>query len=305
MTIKQANKWATQKLKNRKIPSAFLDAEVLLCYVIKNVSKVSQVSEVSKEWVYTHPAYRLPSTVYSKYKKLIERRSKHEPIAYITGGKEFYGLEFYVNNNVLIPRPETELLVEEVIKAIRDMRYEIRFNIVDVGTGSGCIATSLAKEVAKLKMKKLKFKIIGTDISKKALEIAKLNAEKHNVQDKITFLQGDILEPLRAKSYTLSANIIVANLPYISDGEMEKLPEDIKKHEPKIALFGGKEGLDFYEKLLSQVKNHLNKNGKIFLEISPGQAKTAKKIAKKYFPQGKIKIKKDYSRLDRVVSISS
>jgi release factor glutamine methyltransferase len=325
MTIKQTLNWATEKLKNRKISSAYLDAEVLLCYTIN-------VSKVSKEWIYTHPAYRLPSTVYSHYKNLIERRARYEPVAYITGKKEFYDLLFYVTKDVLIPRPETEILVEQVIKNTNHWSLVTKpLTIVDVGTGSGCIAVTLAlylqlqyskhlkkinvpKKCDRLKLVQRNYlfsRIYAIDISPKALHIAKINAKKHNVQNKITFLQGDLLKPLSAKYYlpagkagVLCANIIVANLPYISDKEMKKLPNDIKKYEPRISLKGGKEGLEFYEKLLSQARKHLNKNGKIFLEISPKQTNLIKKIAKKYFPKYKIEIIKDYSGLDRVVSIA-
>ncbi len=302
MTIKQALSWANQKLKSKNIPSAHLDAEVLLCYLL-NVTKVTEVTNVTKEWIYANSAYRLPSTAYRKYKKIIEKRARYEPVAYITSKKEFYGLDFYVNNSLLIPRPETELLVEEVLKAIRDMRYEIRFNIVDVGTGSGCIAISLAKKLA---ISNKQLTIYATDISKKALEVAKLNAKKHNVQNRITFLQGDLLIPVTSdKIQETRIDIIVANLPYVKDQEMEKLPNGIKKYEPKTALYGGKEGLDYYKKLLYQIRKYLNKKVKIFLEISPYQTDLVKIIAKKYFPQGKIEIKKDYSRLDRIVLISS
>ncbi len=305
MTIKEANRWAVEKLKNKKISSAYLDAEVLLCYIL-NITNVTPkktrqapVTNMTKEWVYVNPAYRLPSTVYNKYKKLIERRIKKEPVAYITGKKEFYGMDFYITKDVLIPRPETELLIEEVGCHMSHVTSPL--TIIDVGTGSGCIAITLAKKIA---ISNKQLVIFATDISKKALNVAQINAKKHKVLNKITFIQGDLLKPLITNHQSLVPNIIVANLPYISDEEMEKLPNDIKKFEPKITLCGGKEGLDFYKKLLFQSRKILNRNGKIFLEISHNQTKLIKKTAKKNFPKCKIEVKKDYTGLDRVVSIS-
>jgi release factor glutamine methyltransferase len=235
---------------------------------------------------------------------LILRRKKHEPIAYIIHKKEFYGLDFYVDKRVLIPRPETEKLVEKILdyckndqrlcaprhlvgragmasspdesrdetseadliaKLPRRGNFACRgvhtqgqnnFTVCDIGTGSGCIAIALVKHLPQAK-------IYAIDISRKALTIAKLNAKKHKVLKQIKFIQSDlfskILKPVKF-------DIIVANLPYLSQKKYQATTPEIKKYEPKIALIGGKKGDEIYQKLILQAKQHLKPNGKIFLE---------------------------------------
>ena len=226
----------------------------------------------------------------NSYQKLLNKRMKGLPTAYITGETEFMGLKFYVNKNVLIPRQETENLVEEAIKLLTNYRRinpaTTPLTILDIGTGSGNIAVSLAKHISNAK-------IIATDISKEALRVAKKNAKLNGVSDKIIFLQSDLFYPLP------SFDLIVSNPPYIKSSEIKKLQKEIQ-HEPKIALDGGKNGLDFYKKIVPMSRKLLKKNGFLMFEIGYHHSQKIKKMmrAEKF---KNIKVVNDYSTLERVI----
>lgn len=232
MTIKQALKQAAQKLAAAGIDSSALDADILLSFVLKK----------PKEFLYTYPEKILTKNQLTRFNQLINRRAKHEPVAYLTQHKEFFGLDFYVDKNVLIPRPLTESLVEQVIKEVGNKKVVI----ADIGTGSGCIAIALKKHLPQAT-------IYATDISAAALLVAKKNARKHRV--KIKFLQGNLLEPLKNKKI----DIIVANLPYLNKNQIK----NELTFEPKIALLGGKK---YIKELLRQAKKLKYQPKKIFLE---------------------------------------
>ncbi|MBU1131419.1 peptide chain release factor N(5)-glutamine methyltransferase [Patescibacteria group bacterium] len=232
MTIKEALSWVAQKLKEQNINSAFLDAEVLLSFILQK----------PKEFLYTYPDYQLTSRQKRKFEKLINKRIKHEPVAYLIGQKEFYGLIFKINKHVLVPRPESEEIIDKVLNII-DTKFVIRdtcYVICDIGTGSGCLIISLAK---KFKEQEIidQFKLYATDISQKALNIAKQNAKLHRVNKYITFLKGNLLKPLKDKRIDL----IIANLPYLTKDDVKKEPS-IKK-EPSKALVGD------YSKFFKQI----------------------------------------------------
>jgi len=292
MNVKEALKLAQQKLKDKNISSAELDAEVLL---VRSFSS----KNINRAWLYSNLNKELSKTTYNKYICLIKRREKYEPIAYITGYKEFYGLDFCVNKNVLIPRPETELLVKEALKEIlKTHKLKTKtYTITEIGTGSGCIIVALA---TKFKVQSSKIKMYSTDVSQKAIDIAKINAKKNKVSKQIYFLQGNLFTPLPGK-----VDLIIANLPYISKNEMKKLPPDIKNFEPKIALYGGPDGLNYYRKLLKHVDNYLAPCGKIFLEIGYKQASLLKRLIKQNLPESKIKIIKDYAYHNRIIKIET
>ena len=279
MTIKQALKLASGKL--RKVSdNPWIDTEVLLCYVLKR----------NKSWLYTYPNKKLTPGQYQSFQKIIKRRLKHEPIAYITQHKEFYGLDFYVNRRVMIPRPETELLIDEVISLVTALGNLV--TVADIGTGSGCIAIALAKEI--------RAKIYATDISNAILNIAKKNAKKHKVLNKITFLKGDLLHPLKNRKI----DVIVANLPYLTTKQWLSTKPDIRKYESREALDGGKDGLNYIRELLYQALKRKDIKAIILEMGGKRQANKIKKIAKTLWPKCKIKIKKDLRGLDRVVIIS-
>ncbi len=270
MTIRKALKTAADKLKKRRIPFASLDAEVLLSHVLKK----------PRSYLYIWPERKFTRKQETRYKKLIKQRLKHEPVAYLINNKEFYGLNFYVNKNVLIPRPETECLIDKILKIKKP------YAIADIGTGSGCIAITLKKYLPKAK-------IYASDVSKKALVVAKKNAKKHKT--KILFKEGDLLEPW--KKFKL--DVIVANLPYLKP-KLMKHPN--LKFEPTIALDAGKKGLDLYERFFNQMNKYHPKT-KAIIEIESGQVKAIQKIIKKNLPKAKVSIIKDLAGRDRVAII--
>ena len=271
-TIAEALYNASELLTENKITSVHLDAEVILSFIIKK----------PREYLYTHPEKILSTAQSTAYKKLISKRAKHFPVAYITGHKEFFGLDFLVNENVLIPRPETEFLVEQTITAARQAKNNI--TIADIGTGSGCVAVALAKNLPETK-------IFATDISKKAIQLAKKNAGRRGVQ--VSFLRGHLLTPLKNKKI----DIIVANLPY--------LPRDYKhdsiKFEPKIALYAANSGLSLYEKLFQQIARLKHQPKFILIEAGSIQIKSLVKIIKKKLPQAKVTVKKNPNNKQKII----
>ncbi len=265
-----------------------LELEILISFVI----------EKTREFVLAHPEYTINEKQNTKLKALIERRINKEPIAYITGHKEFYSLDFKVNNATLVPRPETELIVDLLRNLLRNKSI-----IIDIGTGSGNIIISTAKNS---KLKNIEY--FGIDISQKALKIAKGNAKKHGVDKKIKFLQGDLFSPLSKKLAKLETNelIIVANLPYLSRKIYSASPEDVRKYEPKTALYSKKHGLDHYERLLKQIDLLIAKynfSTTVLLEISPEQKKRLTQFIKKLLPDSKIKFHKDLAKKWRICEI--
>lgn len=279
ITIRQAQLEAIKELKRKKISSAHLDTEVLLSFSLKK----------PKEYLYTYPGKKLTPSQLKKFQKFINRRLRNEPMAYILNHKEFFGLDFYVDKKVLIPRPETEILVEEVLelaKKLSNLGYK-RLTIGDIGTGSGCIAITLAKFLPKAK-------ILATEISSSALKVAKINALKHKVHKRIKFLKGSLLNPLKNQKI----DILVANLPYLNKKQIQSSE---LKYEPIKALKNHKH----FERLLKQAPNYLNPQGQIFLEIGDRQAHSTIKKARKYLQNQEIIIKKDLAGKNRVVLIST
>jgi len=272
MTIDQALIWANKKLKSKSKTSC-LDAEVLLSFVLKK----------QKEYIYTYPEKKLTKLQENKFKNLINSRIKGKPVAYLTKNKEFYGFNFYIDNRVLVPRPETEILVDEIISIAKP-----KMTIADIGTGSGCIAIALAKHLPKNK-------ITATDISKNALKIAKKNANRNSV--KIDFFAGDLLSPIKNKKI----DIIAANLPYGSK-KIWKGRESIK-FEPAIALYAKNYGIEIYENFFHQLTKLKYKPKYIVIEIDSSQPAKLKKIITKIFPKAKIIIKKDLAGLNRILII--
>ena len=250
------------------------EAELLLSHVLKK----------PKEYIISHPETNVNFFASLKYKRLVKKRCKGLPIAYLIGHKEFFGLDFLVNKYTLIPRPDTEILIEQ-IKSQPTI-------LVDVGTGSGCIPISI--------LKNNQTNAYATDISKKALKIAKKNAKKHNVN--ITFLHGNLLEPVFDKIKEKENIIITANLPYLT--EKQFLSEKSIQHEPKSALVAKENGLALYKELLQQIKNLNSKQIQVFLEIDPSQSNAIIAYIKELFPRAITEIKKDLSNYDRIVIVN-
>lgn len=264
---------------------------------------LAHLLDVDRAWLITHPEYKLTKTQYKKFQHLLKRRQKHEPFAYLFGKKEFFGKEFLVNKHVLIPRPDTETLIECALN-IQTQPHLQAPAIWDIGTGSGAIAVTLASHIPQST-------ILATDTSKRALVMAKKNAKKHGVQTRITFLQQNLLQSKAfrwLKSHKAAkALIICANLPYLPTSDKKILEPDITKYEPKTALYSGKDGLDLIKKLLRQIARHATEWGykqvSILLEYDPPQTKTLLAEIHHLFPQAKTAIQQDLAGRDRVCHI--
>jgi len=274
VTRRQALAHAGELLARHKIEDASLEAELLLRHTLK----------LDRAALYTEPDRLLTKRQEENYRQFIERRLQGEPSAYITGHREFFGLDFFVNKNVLIPRPETELLVEQTILRAGNYQNPV---IVDVGTGCGAIAVSLAVHLPQAK-------IYAIDISPAALQVARRNYRKHKVGNKITFLAGDLLEPLPAP-----ADIIAANLPYVLTTDVPKV--NTSGFEPMLALDGGVDGMDVIKRLILQAKDKLQPGGCLLMEIGMGQSKATADLLESIYPTAKIDIVPDLSGIERVV----
>jgi release factor glutamine methyltransferase len=277
-----------------------LDAEILLAHVLGQ----------DRTWLYTHPQERIGREQLVRFNRLLERRAVREPVAYIVGYKAFFGLEFQVNRHVLIPRPETELLVETALEIVSDKQpmiqseqqsqinqSEIRnpkseIKIVDVGAGSGCIAIALATKLPGAKM-------FAIDASVEALSLARHNARRHNVRDRVIFLLSDLLHALDQP-----VDLIVSNPPYVSRSELGEVSPEISQYEPRLALDGGADGLEVIRQLLAQAKEKLRPGGAVLVEIGAAQGQSVAKLARNYFPGANILVKKDLAGLDRLLVIS-
>lgn len=254
-SIRQTLKQAAQTLLKAGIESAWLDAELILAFVLKK----------NRAFILSHDEKILSKTQSKTFNSLIKQRLKFLPIAYILGYKEFYGLKFKVTKDTLVPRPDSELLVEEALKHIKTKTL-----IIDIGTGSGCLIISLLKHS--------KVKGLAIDISKKALTVAKSNSKTYRLNKRITFKLSDLLSDIKLpKNKHL---IILANLPYLNKQEMKE--KTIQK-EPRSALYGGTDGLAYYKKLAKQLKEY--SDFVLLCEINPGQKKGFKKI----FPSAEFK----------------
>jgi release factor glutamine methyltransferase len=268
---------------------------------------LSRAINKSREFVLAHPDFSLSEKQKAITNKFIKRRIKGEPIAYILGEKEFYGLNFKVNKDVLIPRPETEILVEEALKYLKTIKQFNNLTILDIGTGSGNAIVSIARNTEHITHN---VQFLAIDKSKKALEVAKCNAKKHRLDKKIKFLEGDILNPIiKNKKYIIhnTKYIILANLPYVSSQNYKKYYEQIK-FEPKSALLSNYKGLDHCENLFKQIKKLILTVRcsliTVLLEFSPEQINKINKLVKLYFPSAKSEFKKDLAGKWRVCKIT-
>ncbi len=258
-----------------------LDAQLLLAHILNR----------PRSWLAAHPETLLDPEPVAALKRLARRLQAGEPLPYLLGEWEFFGLPFYVTPDVLIPRPETELLVERAIFWLN--RKESAAEVLDIGTGSGCIAVALAVNVPQVR-------VTASDISSAALSIAHRNAERHRVADRVTFIQADLFPPSLSPR---SCSLITANLPYIPTTTLRGLP--IFGREPTLALDGGADGLALIRRLLEKAPSVLAPGGRILLEIEASQGEKAISLAKDVFEQADIRLHKDLAGLDRLVEIQA
>lgn len=272
---------ATQRLTEAGCDSPRLDAQILLAHVLGK----------DRSWLFAHYDHALSGEEADRYAELVARRARREPVAYLIGRKAFYGLEFLVDRRVLIPRPETELLVDLALDQIRQRKGR-PVAVADVGTGSGAIAVSLAVHAPWAK-------IYGLDISREALEVARQNGRRLASEDNPVFLHSDLLEALPGP-----VDLIVANLPYVTSRDYPELAPEIVEYEPRLALEAGPQGLDLIRRLLDQAGDHLKSNGTILLEIGSDQGETVAELARQMRPRpGYIGVRRDYSGHVRTVTI--
>ncbi|HEY2821713.1 MAG TPA: peptide chain release factor N(5)-glutamine methyltransferase [Candidatus Acidoferrum sp.] len=260
MDARTAFKTGIARLRDADVPSYTLAAELLLLHV----------TERDRTWLYAHPEDEITSEQQDLFLSLLERRTAGEPTQYLTGKQEFWGLEFEVTPDVLIPRPETEHVIEVALDrlALREIRAGRKqtlsgegLRIADIGTGSGCIAVALAKDLPGAKF-------LATDISPAALEVARRNAARHNFADQIEFARANLLESVSSPTATeLRFDLIVSNPPYIGRREEPTLQREVREHEPEVALYGGEEGYELYADLVGQSAAHLVSGGVVVLEL--------------------------------------
>ncbi|HLZ59454.1 MAG TPA: peptide chain release factor N(5)-glutamine methyltransferase [Ktedonosporobacter sp.] len=285
VTIKDMLEWGTQTLMDVDGYGARLDAQVLLEHVLG----------VERSTLYTYPEREVTAEQEQPFRALIERRLRGEPVAYLIGHREFYGLDLLVDKRVLIPRPETELLVEAALRALRNKLAAGQTPIVaDIGTGSGAIPIALAVTEPRLPY------LYACDISPAALEVARLNCQRHHVAERVRLLQGDLLAPLSEP-----VDILTANLPYVGTEEIDLLTADVYDYEPHLALFSGPNGLGLLQRFCTQARQSgtLKQDAVMLLEIGYQQKEAVTQILRELWPDASITSEKDYAGWERLVQV--
>lgn len=283
MTGREALQRGTVALRAAGIESPEFESDLLLRHALRQ----------NRAYLYAHLPEALTPEQERTFFQVLRCRLQHRPTAYITGVREFYGLELYVAPGVLIPRPETELLVDESIRLLRGrLATGVAPVFVDVGTGSGAIALAVASHLPQAVC-------IGIDRSPAALAVAQFNAKRPRLAGRVEFVQGDLLRPLRAP-----ADVIAANLPYIPTAAWAALPPEIRDHEPREALDGGSDGLDVVRSLILAAPSHLRRGGALLLEIGAGQAEDVLHLLADAFPAGRRYSLRDLAGIERAVAVT-
>lgn len=281
-TVATALAWATAILEHAHVLSPRLDAEVLLAHVL----------QWKRAKLYARPEYELSASEREAFAAAVERRFRREPVPYIIGHREFFGLDFLVDRRVLIPRPETELLVERALEvAVRSEMGKGKPILADIGTGSGIVAISLALSLPGAM-------VYATDSSAPALQVAAENLARYGLATRVRLLEGELLEPLPEP-----VHMIVANLPYVRTQDLALAAPDVIEYEPLIALDGGADGLAHIRRLLAEAVKYLRAEGSIVLEIGAGQGEEAVSLARRSYPKAQVELFRDYAGHDRVVRV--
>lgn len=275
-TVRQLLEEAVTKLRDAGVETPILDAEVMLAHVLDR----------SRTDLLTHPELQPAPEAVAQSQQWIARRSLREPLSYITGEREFYGLTFEVTPAVLIPRQETEILVEAALSVLQKLETPM---VADIGLGSGCVAVAIAVSLPTAL-------IYGTESSPEALAVARRNAERLGVADRVRFLEGDLLSPVSRMRF----DMIVSNPPYIPSGEFECLQPEVSKYEPREALHGGPDGLDVHRRLAAESPAYLKPGGSIAVEVGVGQSRTVEAMLQEN-GFGNVRFVQDYAGIERVV----
>ncbi|MCP4612298.1 MAG: peptide chain release factor N(5)-glutamine methyltransferase [Planctomycetes bacterium] len=283
-TIQKLLNWTTEYLTGKGIESPRLSAELLLSHTV----------ELTRIELYTQFDRPVPPEQLDKLRDLVKRAGQNEPIAYLVGRTEFYSLQIDVTPDCMVPRPETELLAERAIEFLRERRTSTQY-VCDLCTGSGCIAVAIANNFTDSR-------IIATDICGAALAVAAGNVRKHQLNDRITLLCGDLFDPVISGLDVNEFDLILSNPPYVSAAEYEKLDKNVKDYEPKKALFAGVNGLDVYSRIIEKAGQFLKPDGALMLEIGYAQGPAVKELLEQTGDFSEIKIEKDFHNNDRIVS---
>jgi release factor glutamine methyltransferase len=285
-TICNIRKWAITTLKESGIEFPEINADSLLAYVLS----------CDRIRIYTNPDDVIDDADIRKYKEFVYKRTSHVPLQYITRRVEFMSLDFVVDERVLIPRPETEILVETVLNKAQDNEFSDKSIIImEIGTGSGNIAVSLAKNLTNAD-------IYTNDISSDALTLAQTNIQKYEVVDRVHLLHGNFFGAFCGSVEKEHADFIVSNPPYISESEWSELEPEVREHEPRQALVGGNDGLHYYRQIIKEAADWLRTGGYLVIEIGETQASAILNLMKNEMHYGEIEIIKDLQGKERVIS---
>jgi release factor glutamine methyltransferase len=281
-TIQKLLKWVTEYLTSKGIESPRLSAELMLSHVL----------EFKRIDLYTQFDKQVPQQKLDQLHDLVKRAGLYEPVAYLTGKTEFYSIELDITADCMIPRPETELLVQRAIEFLRT-RSGVQY-VCDLCTGSGCIAVAIAKNFPDAG-------ITATDISASTLAVAARNVEKHRLKEQVRLLCGDLFEPIIQQLDVSQFDLIVCNPPYVSTAEYEKLDKNIKDYEPQSALLAGEDGMDIYRRIVKEVDKFLKPGAALMLEIGYAQGPAVRELLELTSAFAEIKIEKDFHDNDRIV----
>ena len=281
MRLREAWARSRRQLERASIPDADIEAQVLLRNAL-GIDRATFHASLDRE---------LSDEDADAFERMVQRRIEGEPLSYITGHREFYGLEFAVTPDVLVPRQETEFLVEAVLEHARSRGGdEDALTIADIGTGSGCIAVALASHLPNVT-------VYATDVSHEALRVAGENVRRHGLEGRVRMRHGDLFKALEGP-----VDVVVSNPPYLSDDEAVDIPPDVKR-EPSVALVAGQDGMDMLRRLIVGAREYVRLGGMLALEIDPRRVETVEKLVGETFPGGEVGVVKDHAGLDRVVKV--
>lgn len=273
---------ASAAFERAGLENCMRDAQLLMLHLLK-IEMAQLISQNNKI---------MPANLIAQFSALVKRRLNREPLQYITKRADFWDIPLYVDPRVLVPRPETEHIIEEVLLDFKNT--DRAFSVVDVGTGSGCLAITLAREYSRSK-------VFAIDIDKGALEVAAINASRQNVLNRVTFLNGSLLEPLNQVKTPKTFNAIVANLPYIAEDDVHTLQPEVIKYEPWKSLISGEDGLDDYRELIPTISARLRRKGRAYLEIGQGQQDAVIALIEKDEGLRYVKTALDLQKIPRVI----
>ena len=284
-TVRRLLEWTVPFFTRKSVDSPRLSAELLLAHVLS----------VPRIRLYTDYEKAVAPEPLARFRELVRRAAEHEPIAYLTGIAHFFGLEFEVNREVLIPRPDTETLVENVLHLVRNQVGMEAPRVLDLCTGSGCIACAIAHRLRDAV-------VVAADVSPGAVELARRNAQRLELAGRVSVEQGDLYDALANVVDAAPFHLILANPPYVTTVEMELLDRNVRDYEPVRALHGGGDGLDLHRRIIAGAADRLLPGGRIFLEIGYQQADAARELFAQQRAFEEMKVLKDYSGRDRVVT---